>query len=201
MADFETAAAGASPAVLNVRVLYEGWGSYKLGLFRLPSGDTVSREFEDHGDGVAVLAYDPERRCALLVRQFRPPAFVAAGEPQLLEALAGLLDENDPEACARREALEEAGLRLATLEKVVTGLSMPGISTERLHLFLAPYAAADRVAAGGGLASEHEHITVVELPLHELAARADAGGITDMKTLVLVLALRLRRPELFRGPR
>jgi hypothetical protein len=38
---------------------------------------------------------------------------------------------------------------------------------------------------------------VVKLPLAELAAMADAGQITDMKTLAVVQTLRLRRPDLF----
>jgi hypothetical protein len=89
------------------------------------------------------------------------------------------------------------GLRLPTLEPVGAFWSMPGVSTERMHLFLAPYGEADRVGAGGGLAAEHEEIEVVETPLAELARLADAGELTDMKTFALVQALRLRRPDLF----
>ncbi|WP_181814704.1 hypothetical protein [Sphingomonas aracearum] len=40
-------------------------------------------------------------------------------------------------------------------------------------------------------------ITVHELPLAELADRAAAGMLVDAKTLILVQALLLRRPELF----
>jgi hypothetical protein len=74
---------------------------------------------------------------------------------------------------------------------------MPGISTERMHLFLAPYAEGDRVAAGGGVADENEAIEVAEMPLAVLARRADEGGLGDLKTLLLVQTLRLRRPDLF----
>ena len=38
---------------------------------------------------------------------------------------------------------------------------------------------------------------MVELPLTEIAAMSDAGTLTDMKTLLLVQTLRLRRPDLF----
>ena len=44
---------------------------------------------------------------------------------------------------------------------------------------------------------EHEGITVVERLLAELAADVDQGRIADGKLLTLVLALRLRRPDLF----
>jgi hypothetical protein len=80
---------------------------------------------------------------------------------------------------------------------VVTAWSTPGITTERLHLFLAPYTSADRVEEGGGLAEEHEDIEVLEIGLDELMPMLEQGAITDMKTLVLIQALQLRRPELF----
>jgi hypothetical protein len=66
-----------------------------------------------------------------------------------------------------------------------------------MDLYLAAYAQADRIGEGGGVADEHEGITVVELPLAELAAMTDAGQIMDMKTLAVVQTLRLRRPDLF----
>jgi nudix-type nucleoside diphosphatase (YffH/AdpP family) len=120
------------------------------------------------------------------------------GRQDFLEAVAGLLDEDEPEACAKREAMEEAGLRLRDLERVVTAWSTPGITTERLHLFLAPYTSADRVEEGGGLAEEHEDIEVLEIGLDELMGMIEQGAIADMKTLVLIQALQLRHPELFR---
>ena len=66
-----------------------------------------------------------------------------------------------------------------------------------MHLFLAPYAEGDRIEAGGGVAAENEAMEVVEMPLAGLAHRADEGGLTDLKTLLLVQTLRLRRPDLF----
>ena len=76
---------------------------------------------------------------------------------------------------------------------------MPGISTERMHLFVAVYEAADRIGEGGGLAEEHEGTRPVEIALLELSARADAGTLADLKTLALLQTLRTRRPDLF-GP-
>lgn len=184
--------------IRSVRTLHEGWCRLVAAEIER-EGTTFVREIEDHGRAVAVLPYDPARRVALLARQLRPPTLLAEGLTGLLEAPAGLLDEGDPADCARREALEEVGLRLSALEPLGQVWSMPGLSTERMDLFLAPYAAADRTGTGGGLAAEHEAIEVVEVPLAELARLSETGGIEDAKTLILVLSLRLRRPELFAG--
>ncbi|MFT8244352.1 NUDIX domain-containing protein [Roseomonas sp. BN140053] len=186
-----------TPELARIETRYRRWSTMLLATYRLPDGAEMPRDIEDHGEAVAVLPFAPERRCALLVQQFRAPAFHAAGEATMLEPPAGRLDEADPEACARREALEELGVRLGPLEPVARVWTMPALSTERAWLFLAPYARADRIAAGGGLAAEQEHITVLERPLAELAAMADAGTLCELKLLTLVQTLRLRRPELF----
>lgn len=177
--------------------VHEGWATYLVATLRTPDGERIRREIEDHGEAVTVLPYDPDRRVAVVIRQFRAPPFYAAGEDLMLEAPAGILEEDDPGDCARREAMEEIGLRLGELESVGRVWTMPGLSTERSHLFLAPYGAADRVAAGGGLPEEHESIEVKEMALGELARMADEGAIPDLKLLLLVQTLRIRRPGLF----
>jgi nudix-type nucleoside diphosphatase (YffH/AdpP family) len=165
---------------------------------RLADGTELPREVIFRGDAAVVLPYDAERRCALLVRLFRAPVMAVDGPAEAEEACAGMLDPGEtPEAAMRREAMEEMGVRLDALEPVATVWPSPGILTERLSLFLAPYRPADRVADGGGVPEEHEGITVVERPLADLAAAADAGHILDGKLFALVQTLRVRRPELF----
>jgi nudix-type nucleoside diphosphatase (YffH/AdpP family) len=175
---------------------YQGWSTLLVARIRLPDGRIVVREIEHHGRAACVLAFDPHRKTALFVRQVRAPTIYAAQPSHLLEAVAGQIEDGEaPEACARREAMEEAGLRLSTIEHVTTAWTMPGISTERMDLFLGQYSQADRVGPGGGTGDEG--IEVVEVSLAETAAMSDAGALTDMKTLVLVQTLRLRRPDLF----
>ena len=186
-----------APKIEKLDTIYKGWSTFSIATVELESGQTITRVIEDHGRAAVVLPYDPDLRVALLVRQFRAPLYVAAQVPDLLEAIAGLIDDGQPEATARREAMEEAGVRLGALEPAGRVWSIPGSSTERIDLFLAPYRAADRAGDGGGLADEHENITVVEMALAELAAMADAGRLADLKTLALVQTLRLRRPDLF----
>jgi nudix-type nucleoside diphosphatase (YffH/AdpP family) len=181
---------------LPVAVLHRGWNTFGTATLTLADGSTVQRALEDHGEAACVLPYDPERRVALIVRQARVgPAFWGAAE--LDEAPAGGLDGGDPEATAIREAMEEAGVSLRRLEPVVHAYSMPAVSSERLWLYLAPYAEADRIGPGGGLHAEGEQITPLEVPLAALFEAAQSGHLRDLKTLVLVQALMLRRPELF----
>jgi nudix-type nucleoside diphosphatase (YffH/AdpP family) len=186
-----------TPEILERETVYAGYLKVERLVLRLADGARAMREVESHGEAVAVLPYDPVNRTALLVRLFRAPAFVVAGETALEEACAGMIEGEDPAETVRREALEELGLRLGAVEPVGRVWSSPGVSAERVSLFLAPFTPADRIAAGGGVADENEGITVVERPLADLAADADAGRIADLKLLTLTFALRLRRPELF----
>jgi nudix-type nucleoside diphosphatase (YffH/AdpP family) len=184
--------------ITGEETVYSGWSKIIRAQLATPDGGTFSREIEHHGDAVAVLPYDPARRCALMVAAPRAPVIWAGGPPDLIEAPAGMLEDDEPaEACARREAEEEVGVRLGGLEPVAEAWSTPGVSSEKIALFLAPYSEGDRTGEGGGLAAENELIEVLELPLAELWARFEAGAVRDMKTLVLLLALRQRRPELF----
>lgn len=162
------------------------------------AGVEHQREVVSFGESVCVLPYDADRKLAVVVRQPRAPLILAGETSDLIEAPAGMIDAGEsPEAAARREALEETGLSLTTLEPVAAVWTSPGVIAERMRLFLAPYRAADRSGPGGGVAGEHEAIVVEELPLARLAQLADAGQLQDIKTLALAQTLRLRRPELF----
>lgn len=186
-----------SSAIESVELVYSGWTRLYRAKVRAPGGDIRERDIEHHGSGVAVLPFDPNRRTAMLVRQFRPPAAFVGAPAEILEPIAGIIESGTPEESIRREAIEEAGLALATLERIAETWMMPGISTERIHFFLAEYGAADRIAAGGGLIEEGERIEVVEIPLSELARHLSGPGAVDAKLLLLFQALALRRPELF----
>lgn len=181
--------------ILSVTPLYEGW--LDLLMLRLRIGDDeMDRHVVKAGRGVAVLPYDPERRTALLVSMPRPPVMLQ-GEPDMLEAIAGLLDTDVPEEDARREAMEEAGVRLDALDAIGQFWSIPGFATEKIDYFLARYAAADRIAAGGGHPDEQEHILVHEVALDELWSMFERHEIKDAKLAILLMALRVREAGLF----
>jgi nudix-type nucleoside diphosphatase (YffH/AdpP family) len=186
------------PEIVERQAIYSGFISVDRVKVRLSGGAEVWRDIERHGAAAAILPYDPERGCALVVRQFRAPVFVARGDMDIEEACAGEIVQEAPRTAARREALEELGVLLHGLEEVACVWSSPGVSDEQVSLYLAPYGQNDLVERGGGVAAEHEDIQVVERGLPDMAASADRGLISDVKLLVLIQTLRLRQPALFR---
>jgi 8-oxo-dGTP pyrophosphatase MutT (NUDIX family) len=99
----------------------------------MPDGDCADREVIEHPGAVAVLALDSGGQ-VLLVRQYRHPA----GQV-LWEIPAGLRDvPGEPlEKTAQRELLEETGYLAANWQVLADVFPSPGISSERLRVFLA----------------------------------------------------------------
>src|SRR5260370_36831636 len=117
--------------ITHIETVHSGWAKFLIATVRLADGRTFRREIEDHGAAACVLPYDPERRTAVLVRQFRVPVYYAAPEPHTLEAIAAIVEEADPAETARREPREEAGIPLGTIGPGARGWTRPGGSTER----------------------------------------------------------------------
>jgi GDP-mannose pyrophosphatase NudK len=181
----------------RAETLSDNWGrltKYSIA-YRRSDGVTEqqSREVYDRGNGAAILLYNKQRRTIILTRQFRLPALLN-GDPDgmLLEVPAGLLDADDPVTAIRREAEEETGYRIEHVEEVLASIMSPGSVTERLHLFVGEYTAADRVSAGGGHASEGEDIEVIEVTLDQALAMIERREIADAKTIMLVYHAKLK---------
>jgi nudix-type nucleoside diphosphatase (YffH/AdpP family) len=176
--------------IRQVETLADDWAVLKKTTFdyrrRDGTWETQVRQTYDRGDGAAVLPYDPERGTVLLVRQFRYPAYAHGHREKLIEVCAGKLDLDDPETCIRKEAEEELGYRLGAIEQAFYIFMSPGSVTEKLALFTAAYAPADRVSAGGGAVEEGEDIDVIEMPYAEAMAMVGRGEIIDAKTIILL---------------
>ena len=177
--------------VRDVELVSHGWHVLRRTTFDYRRGDgrweTQQRETYDRGNGATILLFDPDRRTVLLTRQFRYPAYVN-GHPdgRLIEAAAGLLDDDDPETAIRREASEELGVDVGPLRHVYDAYMSPGSVTERLHFYAAPYTPADRTGHGGGLVSDGEDIEVLELSIEDALAMVRDGRIADGKTILLL---------------
>ena len=147
---------------------------------------TQKREVFDRGHAATLLPYSLARRTVVLARQFRLPAFLAGYDDLLIEAVAGMLDDETPEKRIRAEAEEEIGYRLGEVRKVFDAFMSPGAVTERIHFFVAEYEPSMRVGAGGGLADEGEDIEVLELAIDDALAMIADGRIADAKTIMLL---------------
>jgi GDP-mannose pyrophosphatase NudK len=175
--------------ILATDVLSDNWYVLRKVTYRIRDAhgawQTQSREAYDRGNGATVLLYDVERRSVVLTRQFRLPTYVngnASG--MLIEACAGLLDDDDPEECIRRELREETGYDVRDVRKVFEMYMSPASVTEILYFFVAEYCAAQRIGRGGGV--EEEAIEVLELPFDEALAQVASGAIKDAKTVLLL---------------
>ena len=150
---------------------------------RFPDGSSGDLEMIRHPGAAAVvpLASDPQGAdpTILMIRQYR----YATGGP-LWEIPAGRLSspEEDPEACARRELLEEVGATAAKWQRLTTIWTTPGFTDEAIHLF-----AASDLTVGAHAREADEFIEVVPLPLSLVLRQIHSGDIRDGKTVSAIL--------------
>lgn len=100
--------------ITKTEVLSDNWYTLKKVTFKILKKDgiieTQSREAYDRGNGAVILLYNKNLKTVILTRQFRLPTYIN-GNPDgmLIEACAGLLDNDNPEECIKRETEEETG--------------------------------------------------------------------------------------------
>ncbi|MEO7176025.1 MAG: NUDIX domain-containing protein [Saprospiraceae bacterium] len=184
--------------ILSTEILSDRWSILKDINYQYQkdgsSPQTQSRVVYDRGDGAAILLYSRSRNTVILTRQFRLPTYIngnASG--MLLEVCAGMLDNDNPETCIRRETEEETGYRLKGVKKAFETYMSPGSMTEILHCFVAEYDLSMKVSAGGGLKEEEENIEVLEMDVEEVMELLVAGEIRDAKTIMLLQYARLNQ--------
>ncbi len=149
---------------------------------RFPDGSTGQLELIRHPGAAAIVpcASDPPGAdpTILLIRQYR---YATGG--QLWEIPAGTLDPGeDPEACARRELMEETGVTAARLQRLTSIWTTPGFTDEVIHLYL-----ATGLTTGEPSRERDEFIEVVPQPLSRVLALIREGEIRDAKTVVAIL--------------
>ncbi|MCE0825491.1 GDP-mannose pyrophosphatase NudK [Buttiauxella sp. A2-C2_NF] len=149
------------------------------------------REVYDRGNGATMMLYNRDKKTVVLTRQFRVATWVN-GNPDgmLIETCAGLLDADEPEVCARKEAIEETGYEVGDVEKLFELYMSPGGVTELIHFYMAEYSDAQRENAGGGI--DDEDIDVLEIPFQQAMEMVATGEIRDGKTVILLQQLKLR---------
>jgi nudix-type nucleoside diphosphatase (YffH/AdpP family) len=153
---------------------------------------TQTREAYDRGNGATILLYNQEKKSVILTRQFRLPTYTNGNESgMMIEACAGLLDQDNAEDCIRRETEEETGYSVKEVKKVFEAYMSPGSVTEVLYFFIAAYSKDMKVGEGGGIDHEEENIEVLEMPFDKALEMLSKGEIKDAKTIMLIQYLRL----------
>ena len=151
-------------------------------------------------DAVVLLIHDVSKDELVLVEQARVPVALADGCKEgvglTVEACAGILEHRlGVLGTAAAEALQECGYRISesAIERVAVGRAAVGVTGSRLHLLFASATSADRVAPGGGLAEEGEHIGVLRLPAQRVDAFLASRLNTTPSTLFLLQWFQSRR--------
>lgn len=183
--------------ILKTETLSDNWYTLNKVTFNIQKKDgtteTQSREAYDRGNGAVILLYNTTTNTVILTRQFRLPTYINGNTSgMLIEACAGLLDNDNPEDCIKRETEEETGYKISKVEKVFEAYMSPGSVTEILHFFIAEYSNEMKITNGGGLEEEGENIEVLELSFDKALTMIDSGEVKDAKTIMLLQYLRLK---------
>lgn len=184
--------------IVNTEILSDNWYTLKKITYEFvkPDGSKQvhTREAYDRGNGATILLYNKEQQTVILTKQFRLPTFINGNENgMLIEACAGLLDQDNPEDCIRRETEEETGYKIKDVKKVFEAYMSPGSVTEMLYFFIAAYSSSMKTNEGGGLEHEQENIEVLEIDFERAYEMMSTGEIKDGKTIMLLQYIKLNQ--------
>jgi nudix-type nucleoside diphosphatase (YffH/AdpP family) len=162
---------------LTRQLKYNGYIQIEELTIQTTGGKQIQREEMKKKNAAAALVYNTATGQYIFTSQWRPGA-----EAELLEIPAGVLDKPNetPEACITREVEEETGYKVDSLQFIAEGYVSPGASTEIISVYLARVSA--QTGAGGGVESEDEEITIVELSRNQMLATA----FKDFKSIIAV---------------
>ena len=154
---------------------------YSCGLFRVTedqaedrTGWKMKRSVVRHHGSAVMMAVDEKNRL-MLVRQYRLPA----GQ-YLWELPAGKMDEGETALqAAKRELIEETGLRAKTWKKLTTFFPSPGYVEEKMTIYL-----ATDLTQGEAQPMEDERIEARWFTKKELRDLIASNKILDAKTMI-----------------
>jgi len=149
---------------------------------RYPDGSEAEVDIVRHPGASAVVPFlsDPEGEDPqiLLLRQYR-----YAADGYLYEIPAGRLDPGEtPADCAARELKEETGCAAKQMEPLITMVTTPGFTDERIHLFMAV-----DLTPGEAAREADEFADVMVMRLSEALELIQRGEIVDGKTALGIL--------------
>jgi ADP-ribose pyrophosphatase len=155
--------------------------TYRCGLFWVTedeaedkTGWKISRSVVRHRGSAVMMAVDEKNR-VLLVRQYRLPA-----NQFLWELPAGKTDEGETvQQAAKRELIEETGVRAKKWKKLVSFYPSPGYVEEKMTIFL-----ATDLTQGESAPMEDERIETKWFTKKEVREMIASNKIVDGKTMI-----------------
>src|SRR5262249_32323519 len=154
---------------------------YKCAIFRVTedkakdsTGWQMERSVVRHNGSAVMMAVDGRKR-VLLVRQYRLPA-----NREMWELPAGRLDKGGtPLQAAKRELIEETGVRAKKWKKLAEFYPSPGYVEEKMTIYL-----ATDLKEGEATPMEDERIEARWFRKKEVARLIRQNKIADAKTMI-----------------
>jgi ADP-ribose pyrophosphatase len=158
-----------------------------------PDGTPFERFVFRHPGAVTMVPVHDDGTVSM-VRQYR-----AAVDTMVLEIPAGLRDKADesPEATARRELAEEAGLEATTWETLIHTWNTPGVSDQHTTIFLAT-GLTQRATRPAGI--EERHMSLETIRLDDIDDLVADGTLRDETTVLGLYLARQRLSDRGRRP-
>jgi ADP-ribose pyrophosphatase len=139
---------------------------------------------------VAVVAVTADGEL-VLTEQYRRPV-----DARVIDLPAGLVGDedgvDDPEGTARKELEEETGFSCDSVERLASGPTSPGITSEQVGLYRAQ--GVRKTGEGGGVGSENITVHLAALDGLEawLGAKEESGVQIDLKVWAALYFLNRR---------
>lgn len=119
--------------ILKSEILSDNWYTLRKVTYNYMKKDGAReiqvREAYDRGNGATILLYNPKTKTVILTEQFRLPTYLNGNESgMMIEACAGLLEEENAEDCIKRETEEETGYEISAVRKVFEVYMSPDLS-------------------------------------------------------------------------
>ena len=184
--------------IIKENEIYQGFTGLKEfhlkhRLFEGGWSGTIRRELVLRRTAAALLPYDPVQDEVVMIEQFRIGALENSHGPWILELIAGILEDGEQiQDLIRREAKEEAGLKVKELHNICEYFVSPGTTNEKINLFCCR---VDSNKVGGihGLPEEGEDIRVRVLPFQEAINAIQSGKINNAASIIALQWLALNK--------
>ena len=140
---------------------------------KLPNGLTIKISYILHPGAVIIVPFLSPLKIVFL-KQFRPTL-----RKYIYELPAGTLDPHEPLArCAKRELIEETGLRAKSITKLGQIYPVPGYSTEVIHIFK-----ASGLTQGEAEPETYEVIEKFTMTKSQVRSLLKKGDLMDAKSI------------------